>query len=147
MISRCTSTGSESWKHYGGRGIKVCERWLHSFPNFREDMGQRPSPKHSIDRINNDGNYSCGKCDECLRNGWPMNCRWATVGEQSRNKRTNRMLTFQGRTMSAVEWSEEAGMLYETMMGRLRKGWPMERVLGPVKYYKPRHHAANTGLY
>lgn len=76
MKSRCYSPKWPAFKHYGGRGIRVCERWLLSFENFLADMGERPSNKHSIDRFpNNDGNYE------------PSNCRWATRKEQSSNQR------------------------------------------------------------
>lgn len=74
MISRC-ETVTPGWKNYGGRGIKVCDRWRSSYPAFLKDMGRRPSPKHSLDRIDNDGNYE------------PSNCRWATKAVQSLNKR------------------------------------------------------------
>lgn len=80
MIQRCTNPNLEAWPNYGGRGIKVCERWLHSFENFVADMGPRLSLKHSIDRFpNNDGNYE------------PSNCRWATRKEQNTNRR-NRVI-------------------------------------------------------
>jgi len=72
MISRCKFVHH---KNYGGRGIKVCQRWIDSFENFLSDMGEKPSSKHSLDRINNDGDYE------------PSNCRWATAKEQSQNKR------------------------------------------------------------
>jgi hypothetical protein len=87
LISRCGSPTNAAWKDYGGRGIKVCERWWWDFSAFLEDMGRRPSPQHSIDRINNDGHYSCGRCPQCIRNHWPLNCRWATRSEQNRNRR------------------------------------------------------------
>jgi hypothetical protein len=74
MINRCYQPSSERFSRYGGRGIVVCDRWHHSFENFLADMGRKPSPKHSIDRIDNDGNYE------------PGNCRWATASEQQRNK-------------------------------------------------------------
>lgn len=74
MLGRCRIKTSTSYKHYGARGISVCERWS-SFENFLADMGRRPSPMHSIDRIDNDGNYE------------PGNCRWATTNVQSRNTR------------------------------------------------------------
>lgn len=76
MKTRCLNPNTDDFKHYGGRGISICQRWLDSYESFLADMGRRPSPKHSIDRINVDGNYA------------PENCRWATASEQRRNQRS-----------------------------------------------------------
>ncbi len=74
MIQRCTNEKHPRWKYYGARGITVCRRWLESAASFIEDMGPRPSPRHTLDRINNDGHYE------------PANCRWATWQEQRANR-------------------------------------------------------------
>lgn len=91
MRSRCNSKSSVGYNNYGGRGIKVCNGWsgINGFVVWKNDMGGRPSKKHSIDRIDVNGNYSCGHCEECVEMGWDANCRWATVHTQSANKRTN----------------------------------------------------------
>ena len=117
MRKRCYSVQHARYADYGGRGISVCERWKASFEAFYEDMGPRPSSSHSLERINNDGNYE------------PGNCRWATPQEQARNRRNNRLLTFQGKTLCAAEWSAITGIHYNTLYGRIAKGWSDERVL------------------
>lgn len=117
MISRCTSPTYIGYANYGDRGITVCERWRNSFAAFLKDMGLRPSPNHSIDRVNNEGNYE------------KANCRWATRRQQQRNRRRNRLLTFKGKTMCLAEWAERINMPYFTLHGRLRLGWSVERAL------------------
>jgi hypothetical protein len=87
MKNRCFNVTNKSYKNYGGRGITVCLGWRQSFTSFYEDMGPRPA-RLTLDRIDNDGNYSCGRCEECIANGWPMNCRWATWSEQYHNRRS-----------------------------------------------------------
>jgi hypothetical protein len=75
MKDRCYNSNDKSYKNYGGRGIKVCDRWLHSYENFLEDMGRKPSPNHSLGRASNNGDYD------------PVNCRWETTKQQTRNRR------------------------------------------------------------
>lgn len=87
---RCYNENNTSYKYYGGRGIQVCDRWLNSFENFLTDMGEKPSSSHSLDRINNDGDYS------------PDNCRWATSKEQSSNKRPIKLDSYDVRVIKLL---------------------------------------------
>lgn len=118
MINRCGSrtTNKKSIKNYIARGITVCDRWK-SFENFYADMGEPPTPKHSIDRINNNGPYS------------PENCRWASVKEQQNNKRNNRFITFSGDTKTIAQWSEFTGIPYSQLSMRIKK-YGIESALG-----------------
>lgn len=117
MLQRCTRPRHNEFRLYGGRGIRVCERW-RAFENFLADMGERPSHQHSLDRIDNDGNYE------------PGNCRWATAKEQTRNRRVTRMLTFRGATRSLSDWAELIGMPRHTLHSRIvNYGWTAERAL------------------
>ena len=120
MLTRCFDSGSRRFPHYGGRGITVCDEWK-SFEAFLSDMGPRPSSKHSIDRINNDGNYE------------PGNCRWATVKEQCRNKSNNRMVTIHGVTRCMMEWCEILGIPSSTFSDRLRRQWTDDRLVLPPR--------------
>lgn len=117
MVGRCHSSESKAYRDYGARGITVCDRWRYSFESFLEDMGDRPSPDHSLDRIDNDGNYE------------PSNCRWVLIDVQSRNKRSSKLLTFRGETMCAADWADRLGMAREVLYGRLWNGWTVEESL------------------
>jgi len=121
MITRCTNPNQKMWSRYGGRGIKVCERWLH-YENFILDMGKAPK-NMSIDRIDNNGMYE------------KENCRWSTNYEQSRNSSKNRVITFNRRTMILKDWADEIGINQTSLAERLEK-WPLERALTQ----KPRGH-------
>ena len=123
IVQRCENPAHAAYPRYGGRGITICTRWRRDFMAFYEDMGPRPTPGYSVDRIDNDGPYS------------PENCRWATAKEQNRNCRTNRMLTFQGETLCLAEWSERTGIKQTTLLQRLdRSGWSVERALtAPIR--------------
>jgi len=134
MKRRCLDPNNIGYKRYGGRGIKVCQKWLHSFEAFFADMGACPSAKHSIDRIDNDGDYR------------PENCRWATPSEQSRNRRHNRLITAWGRTQALVAWSQETGLNPMTIASRLRKGWLPEAALGTPLLRKRKAGQRRTGL-
>jgi hypothetical protein len=118
MKQRCTNPSAPGWHNYGGRGIKVCQRWADSFEAFLEDMGRRPGEGYSIDRYpNQDGDYE------------PGNCRWATWKEQNRNKRDNRILEFGGKRRCVNEWAEVVGLPVSTLKKRLKNGWSVEAIL------------------
>jgi hypothetical protein len=110
MKARCLNSSSSYWHRYGGRGIKVCDRWL-SFENFFEDMGNPPSENHSLGRIDNDGNYE------------PQNCRWETNYEQNHNKVLNHKVTIDGVTKTLTQWAQENGLKPSTVMSRIHYKW------------------------
>jgi len=117
--ARCLVPTDKSFPRYGGRGVTVCARWQESFEHFLADMGPRPSVAHSIDRVDNDGPYA------------PENCRWATRVEQARNKRTSRLIDYQGEKISLAEACERAGAPYKRAHDRLQNGWSVDRALAP----------------
>ena len=136
MKDRCYKPRTRGYKGYGGRGIAVCSAWRSSFKSFFEDIGARPSSDHSIDRIDGDGNYSCGHCEECIEKGWVANCRWATRAEQRRNQKDVRMLTFQGETMCMADWAKRKGMSKGALWARLDKMSVEEALRKPVREWK-----------
>jgi hypothetical protein len=116
MRERCNNSNASGYENYGGRGIKICERW-NIFENFLSDMGERPSPKHTLDRIDPDGNYE------------PTNCRWATIAEQQRNRRNTQWVEFEGEKVSLGELCEKFGVKYSLVNCRVRRGWPIREAL------------------
>ncbi len=110
MMSRCYNPKTPLFNRYGGRGISVCAKWRVSFESFAADMGPRPSPKHSLDRVDCNGNYE------------PGNCRWATQKQQCRNLTNNRIVEFAGEKMTLAEAVEKLGVKYTTVLSRLRRG-------------------------
>lgn len=125
LRGRCDNPKNPRFEYYGGRGIKVCQGW-RAFPNFKADVGTRPSVLHSLDRVDNDGNYSCGKCDECLANGWPMNVRWATQKQQTRNRRVTQWVEYQGERRPLSDWCERLGIPFTRTDSRLTRGWSIQ---------------------
>jgi hypothetical protein len=118
MKRRCYDTNQTRYSEWGGRGIRVCGRWKEDFPAFLEDMGQKPSSSHSIERRDNDTDYC------------PENCFWATPKEQARNTRRNRHITLNGRTMNMAEWADEIGIHSNTIRARLDVyGWSVDDAL------------------
>lgn len=130
MLRRCFDPTHESFKDYGGRGITVCDRWKSSVVAYLEDIGQMPGENYSVDRIDNNANYSCGKCQECTDNGWTMNCRWATREQQSRNARSNRMFTINGKTRCLTAWCTQYSVPVTTAWHRLKRHLTIEESLG-----------------
>ncbi len=116
MHWRCSNPSNTAYEHYGGRGIKVCERW-NEFLAFLEDMGEQPEGL-SIDRYpDNNGDYE------------PGNCRWASPSEQNRNKRSNHMLTHNGESLCLEDWAERTGIQNSTIRMRLKSGYSAEEAL------------------
>lgn len=128
---RCFNPAAPNYSIYGGRGIRMCARWRSSFDAFYSDVGHPPKGR-SLDRVDNDGHYSCGKCDECAANGWPMNVRWATRKEQSSNLRKSVLITHDGLTLCVAEWARRAPVAlgHSTLWRRLFVSkWDMARAL------------------
>lgn len=118
MRQRCTNSRRKDFKHYGGRGISVCARWIESFTNFYADVGQRPSSAHSLDRWPDvNGNYE------------PGNVRWATKQEQIDNTRVVLMVTINGDTKSISAWEREMGLPKGMVRSREVRGWTIEEAI------------------
>ena len=125
MKSRCFNPNNKYYSDYGGRGIAVCDRWKNSFENFFADMGKKPSSDYSIDRIDNNSDYSA------------ENCRWATNAEQQNNKSTNRLITIGCVTLTIAQWSTEMSFGKSVIQDRLTSGWSeFDAVMTPVRSYK-----------
>ncbi len=126
MLQRCYNEKNPSYHNYGGRGIKVCRRWW-KFKNFLDDMGPAPEGL-TLDRTEVNKGYS------------KTNCAWVTWEVQGEHRRFPRELNFEGTTKRLVDWAKDLGMKRETLRGRARKGWPVERILfaevkkGPRKW-------------
>ena len=117
MVQRCHNPAAHQYHDYGGRGITVCVQWRESFETFIAEVGPRPTPKHTIDRIDNDRGYE------------PGNVQWSTRIAQANNKRNNRLVEFHGRSQTIPAWSRETGLRAGLIFERLRDGWPVEKAL------------------
>ena len=120
MKQRCYNPRAFGYEYYGGKGVGVCKRWKDSFDNFYKDMGPRPSNKHSIDRIDNNTDYS------------PNNCRWANSKEQSRNKESNVILELNGERKTLTDWAKELNIKRHTLYSRKRRGLSDKEILTAV---------------
>jgi hypothetical protein len=122
VIARCTQKSNSSYARYGAAGITICDRWRHSFENFYADMGEPPTDQHSLDRKDNNKDYS------------PENCRWATRLEQQNNRKVNRRFTFEGRSQTVAEWCRELGLNDSTVRSRINdRDWSIGKALGLTK--------------
>lgn len=121
MLQRCYNPNDSFYTDYGGRDIGVCEQWRHSFENFIDDMGDKPGPKYSLDRINGNADYS------------PDNCRWADARTQAQNRRTVIWIEHNGEWHCIAEWSRITGVNRRTIAQRYYKGWRGNALLAPVE--------------
>ena len=117
MKSRCYNPNTTDYKYYGGKGIKVCDKWVNSFESFFMDMGKRPSLLHTIDRIENNTDYT------------PENCKWATRKTQTRNRSNTKTLTYKGETKPMAAWAEILGLNYTTVQSRVARGWDVNDII------------------
>jgi hypothetical protein len=119
MIKRCTRKSETSYPRYGGRGIRVCERWMNSFDDFIADIGPMPGPEYSLERKEANGNYE------------PGNVIWATAERQARNKRNTFKVTVGGKEMPLIDLCEQRGLNYHIVRQRIRVyKWSVERAIG-----------------
>ncbi len=118
MKDRCLNPHCACYARYGGRGIAICQEWLHSFEAFFAYVGLKPTPSHTLDRYpNNNGNYE------------PGNVRWATRGEQASNRRSARILTINGEERSLSEWARISGIPLSTLFNRIARQCPSDKLL------------------
>ena len=120
MKNRCFNPAADSYSRYGGRGITVCDEWRNDFSAFLRDMGKRPTSKHSIGRINNDGNYE------------PSNCRWETWAEQQANRRSNHRVEFEGKSHLVSHLAKELGTECSRLCQLLKKH-PIEKIAARLR--------------
>lgn len=132
MRKRCNNPHDRLYPYYGGRGIRVCERWS-DFATFLADMGPRPSPVHSVERRDNGHGYE------------PGNCYWATRIEQMRNRRGNLYVTYRGETLCVAAWAERLGIDHNTIRRRIKRGQPPELALRAARQgWSPNRRAAHA---
>lgn len=120
--TRCQNPKSDDYHRYGGRGITICPEWRDSFEAFRDwALANGYRDDLTIERIDTDGDY------------FPENCKWATMKEQSNNRRSNVPITYNGKTQTIAQWAAEIGITHMTLWKRLKRGWPIEKALEPTK--------------
>lgn len=131
ILDRCNNPKGKTYKYYGGRGIKCL---FNSFSEFLENIGQAPTPKHTVERIDNNGHYEIG------------NVRWATIAEQAVNKRRNITYTYQEKTLCLAEWARELGVPYSRLKGRYRLGWPTDKIFDFNTNFRRQPHICNREI-
>lgn len=117
IIKRTEDPTHQSWKNYGGRGLKMCDKWRNSFEAFLADVGLRPSKGHSLDRLNNSLGY------------FPENCAWKTSVQQARNRRNNHLITYKNETITLAEMTERLGFTKHMLRQRLNSGMTVEEAV------------------
>lgn len=140
MKERCLKPTHEFYHRYGGRGITICQRLLDA-KEFLIHLGKKPTPAHSLDRKDNNGGYWCGKCEECVRNGWPNNVRWATQIEQSNNTESNVLVTYGNKTLTMTQWARRLNVPIPTLFWRKSNGRTDEEILTGSRDRVRRSHA------
>lgn len=125
MKQRCYNVKSEKYPHYGGRGVRVCDRWLHDLQAFAKDMGEKPVG-YSIDRIDNNGDYT------------PENCRWSTRSQQARNRTNTLTVTIEGITYRATDLSDDVGVSVSVIVRRATRGLSYAEVVSPARTKRTR---------
>lgn len=122
MKARCYNKNHISYCNYGGKGITVCDEWINSFDTFIKDMGYKPDPSYTIERVDNSKGYS------------KQNCKWASKQEQNSNKGNNVFITANGITLTVTEWSRKLGINHMVLRNRLKNGWSHDDTVSkPVK--------------
>lgn len=125
MKDRCYNQNNIRYKNYGGRGIIVCDEWKNSYLNFKNDIGEKPTSEHTLDRIDVNGNY----CKE--------NCRWASLEEQANNTTRNHFVELDGINLTITQWARKYSLKPEVIFGRLERGWSEERAIKTPSNKKP----------
>lgn len=118
IIQRCNNPNHKAYKYYGGKGVTICDSWRSSFGNFLKDMGERPGPKYTVDRKENNKGY------------YKDNCEWKTMSEQSENRSSTILLTYNGKTQSINKWAKELGITFARLKSRIYiSKWPIYKAL------------------
>ena len=138
IIDRTENPKTPAFKNYGARGIRFCTGWRENFENFFADIKEVP-PNTTLDRINNNGGYWCGHCNECIQKAFPKNWRWATAKQQNNNRRNNRYITIDNRTLTLAQWLDISPISRSTFARRIKQGWSECSALMTPRQ-KPRVH-------